>query len=73
MGPKMQTNDVGNRHGSVQDSGAGKASSNRCPGDAEARVQHSTVGKSVVWDEGRRLLVSKDTEGKIMTIESRQA
>ena len=45
----------------------------RCHRDAEAGVQYSTAGKSVVWDEGRRWLVSKDTEGKLMTIESRQA
>ena len=32
-----------------------------------------TAGKSVVWDECRRLLVSKETKGKLMTIESRQA
>ena len=36
-------------------------------------MQYSTAGKSVVWDEGRRLLVSNDTEGKLVTIESRQA
>ena len=42
----------------------------RCHWDAEARVPYSTAGKSVVW--GRRLLVSKDIEGKLMTIESRQ-
>ena len=41
--------------------------------DAEAVLPCSTAGKSVVWDEGRRLLASKDTEGKSMTIESRQA
>ena len=72
----MQTNHVWNLHGSVQDSGTGKASSNariQMSLDAEAGVQYSTVGKSVVWDEGRCLLVSKDTEGKLMTIESRQA
>ena len=45
----------------------------RCHWDAEAGVQFSTAGKSVVWDGGRRLLVSKDTEGKLITIESRQA
>ena len=45
----------------------------RCHWNAEAGVQYSTAGKSVVWDEGRRLLVSKDTKGKLMTIESRQA
>ena len=45
----------------------------RCHWDGEARVPYSSVGRSVVWDEGRRLLVSKDTEGKLMTIESRQA
>ena len=44
----------------------------RCHWDAEAGVQYSTTGKTVVWDEGRRLLVSKDTEGKLMTSESRQ-
>ena len=45
----------------------------RCHWDAEARVQYSTAGKSVVWDEGRRLLGSKDTEGKLVTMESGQA
>ena len=45
----------------------------RCHWGAEAGVQFSTAGKSVVWDEDRRLLVSLDTEGKPMTIESRQA
>ena len=45
----------------------------RCHWDAEAGVPYSTAGKSVVWDEGRRLLVTKDTEGKPMTIKSRQA
>ena len=35
-----------------------------CHWDAEARVPYWTAGKSVVLDEGRRLLVSKDTEGK---------
>ena len=41
--------------------------------DVEAGVPYSTAGKSVVWDEGQRLRVSKDTQGKRMTIESRQA
>ena len=45
----------------------------RCHWDTEARVQYSTAGKSVVRDEGRRSLVSKVTEGKLMTVESRQA
>ena len=45
----------------------------RCHWDAKVRVQYFTAGKSVVWDEGRRSLVSNDTEGKLMTIESRQA
>ena len=45
----------------------------RCHWDVEAGVQYSTAGKSVVWDQGRRLLVSKDTEGKLMTTESQQA
>ena len=31
----------------------------RCHWDAEAGVQYSTAGKSIVCDEGRRLLVSK--------------
>ena len=73
----MQTNHVWNRHGSVQVSGAGKASSiariQISHWDAEAGVQCSTAGKSAVWNEGRCLLVSKDAEGKLMTIESRQA
>ena len=34
----------------------------RVPWEAEAAVPHSTAGKSVVWDEGRRFLVSKDGE-----------
>ena len=41
--------------------------------DAEAGVPHSIASKSVVWDEGRRLLVSQDGEGKPLIIESRQA
>ena len=40
----------------------------RCHWDAEAGVPYSTAGKCVVWDEGRRLLVSKDTEVKLMTL-----
>ena len=59
----MQTNHVWNRHGSVQNSGAlqgiQQRGGYRCHWDAGARVQHSTAGKSVVWNEGRRLLVSK--------------
>ena len=45
----------------------------RCHLGGEAGAQCSTAGKSVVCDVGRRLLVSKDAEGKLMTIESRQA
>ena len=45
----------------------------RCHWDAEAGVPYSTVVKSVLWEKGRRLLVSKDTEGKPMIIESRQS
>ena len=45
----------------------------RCHWDTKAGVQHSTAGKSVVWHQGRILLVSKDTEGKLVTIESGQA
>ena len=41
-----------------------------CHWDAEAGVPYPTAGKSVVLDAGRRLLVTKDTEGKPMTIES---
>ena len=41
--------------------------------DAEARVPYSIAGQFVVWDKGRRLFVSKDTEGKPTTIEFRQA
>ena len=59
----------------MQDSGAGEASSNtegsRCHRDADAGVQFSTADKSVVWDEGRRMLVSKDAESKLMKNESR--
>ena len=39
---------------------------------AEAGLPYLTAGESVAWDEGRRLLVSEDAEGKLMTIESRQ-
>ena len=45
----------------------------RCHWDAEAGVLYLIAGKSAVWDEGRLLLVSKDTDGKLVTIESRQA
>ena len=45
----------------------------RCLCDAAAGAQYSTAGKSVVWDEGWRLLVSKDPQGRLLTIESRQA
>ena len=45
----------------------------RCHWDAEARLPCSTAGNSLVWCEGRRLLVSHNAEGKLMTIESRQA
>ena len=34
---------------------------------------NSTAGKSVVSDDGRRLVLSKDTKGKLMTIESQLA
>ena len=76
IGQKMQTNRVWNRHGGVQDSGADKASSNARVQMSLGRGSRSTVstaGKSVAWDEGRRLLVCKDREGKLTTIESRQA
>ena len=43
----------------------------RCHWDAEAGVPDSTAGKSVVWDGGRRLRLSKDTEPMIS--ESRTA
>ena len=57
---KKQTNHVSIRH-------------DTCHRDAEAGVQFSNAGKSVVWDDVRRLLVSKDAEGKLMTIGPRQA
>ena len=41
--------------------------------DVEAGIPYSTAGKSVVWDEGRRLLVPNDGAGKLMIIESRHA
>ena len=44
----------------------------RCHWDADAGAHYSTAGKSVVWDEGRRPLVSRDPEGRLMTTESRQ-
>ena len=44
------------------------ATRHRCHWDTEAGVQCSTAGKSVMWDEGRRLLVSKETAGKVTTI-----
>ena len=31
--------------------------------DVNSGASYSTAGKSVVWDEGRHLLVSKDSEG----------
>ena len=72
----MQTDHVRNRHGSVEDGGASNASSN-------TRVQMSLGrgSRSAVLDgwqvccagRGRRLLVPKDAEGQLMTIESRQA
>ena len=73
---KMETNHVWNRHGSVQDSGACKASSNTRVQMSLGHGSRSTVldGWQVYCvDEGRRLLVSKDTEGKLMTIESPQS
>ena len=45
----------------------------RCHWDVETAVPYSTAGKSVVWDVGGHVLVSKDTEGKLMTIEYRLA
>ena len=41
--------------------------------DPGAGVPDSTAGKSVVWDEGRRLLVAKQATGEPVMIESRQA
>ena len=40
--------------------------------DAETGVPYSTAGKSMVWDEGRRILVAKQATGEPMTIDSRQ-
>ena len=45
----------------------------KCHQDVESGVQYSTASKSVVWGEGLRLTMSEDKEGKLMTIESRQA
>ena len=36
-------------------------------------MPHSTSGKSVVWDEGRRLLLAKQATAELVMIESRQA
>ena len=66
---EVQTNHVWSRHGSVQNRPATRAY--RSHWDAEAGVPYLAAGKSVVWDEGRHLLVSKDTEGK--SIESQKA
>ena len=41
--------------------------------DSGAGVPYSTAGKSMVWDEGRRLLVAKQATGEPITIESPQA
>ena len=41
--------------------------------DPGAGVPYFTAGKSVVWDEGRRLLVAKQATGEPVMIESRQA
>ena len=69
----MQTDHIWNRQGSVQDSGASKASSNTRIQMPLERGSRSTLlyGKSVMWDEGR-LLVSKDAESRLTTIKSRQ-
>ena len=40
--------------------------------DSGAGVPYSTAGKSMVWDEGRRLLVAKQATGEPIMIESRQ-
>ena len=75
---EVLANHVRSQQGSVQDRGACRASRDMSEGtkfirNAEAEVPYSTAGKSVVCDEGRRFLVSKDGEGELMTIESRQA
>ena len=41
--------------------------------DSGAGVPYSTAGKSMVWDEGRRLLVAKQATGQPILIEPRQA
>ena len=41
--------------------------------DSGAGVPYSTVGKSMVWDESRRLLVAKQATGEPVMIESQQA
>ena len=46
----------------------GKAS-----GNTKVQMSLDAEAGEVAWDEGRRLFVSKDTEGKPITIESRQA
>ena len=41
--------------------------------DAESGAAYSTAGKSLVYDEGRRVLVAKQSSGEPMSIDSRQA
>ena len=45
----------------------------RCHWDVEPGVEYSTAAKSVVWDGGRRLLVSKDTDDRILTSRGKKA
>ena len=74
---KVQTHHVWKRLGSVQDSVAGKASQQHEVADVigtrmlECRIRQQA--SLLNWLKGRRLLVSTYTEGKLMTIESRQA
>ena len=41
--------------------------------DSESGVPYSTAGKSMVWDEGRRVLVAKQPSGEPIVIDSRAA
>ena len=45
----------------------------RVHSDSEKGAPYATAGKSLVWDEGHRLLVAKQASGGPMTLSTRQA
>ena len=72
----MQTHHASRWHCGLQNGGAGHASHDTRDSvlqDAEAGVPYSTAGKSVVLDESRRLLVSKDGDNAWVIIESQHS